>query len=116
MILENKIVQYLEDKLIEKPLFVQLVKQLEKDLQLSVSADLDIKAQTPSDLVNELQYLLESIAVNYPARFSNLLYRIDVPESEVNSLKSGDLAEYLQQMTFLILKREFQKVYIRSTM
>lgn len=114
--LKQETVQYLENRLGNSQLFEELIKQLEKDFQLSVSSDVVFSAKTADDLVSETQLLLENIADTAPAKFSNLLYRIDVPEAEVHQLKESDLTAYLQQMTFLILKREFQKVYIRNTL
>ncbi|WP_243832663.1 hypothetical protein [Myroides indicus] len=111
-----EILQYLENKLEKNPLFMQLVRQLEKDFQLSVASDLIFNAQTAEELVVETQFFLEKVAVNTPAKFSSLLYRIDVAEADINNLQAGNLAEYLEQVTFLVLKREFQKVYIRNTL
>jgi len=48
------------------------------------------------------------------AEYLNLLYIIDVPEVEVKKLDGSDLVELSEQITFLILKREWQKVWFRN--
>jgi hypothetical protein len=44
----------------------------------------------------------------------NLLYIIDVSEEEVKKLDGSDISILSGQVSFLILKREWQKVWFRS--
>jgi hypothetical protein len=37
-----------------------------------------------------------------------------VPEKEIKALNGGDIAELSEQVAFLILKREWQKVWFRN--
>lgn len=109
-------VKYLEQHLDNQKLFVDLVLQVQKDFQTSVDTSIVFTAQNATELVvqveNELRKILASTSVS---KFSNLLYRIDVAEKDVEAIISKDIDEYLQKIVFLILKREFQKVFIRNT-
>jgi hypothetical protein len=48
------------------------------------------------------------------AEYLNLLYIIDVPEETVKQLDGSDLVELSEQVAFLILKREWMKVWFRN--
>jgi hypothetical protein len=91
-------------------LYIKLIKQLNKDFQttgIEVFFSLEI---TPKQLVNQLQdSIIRLINSNY-SEFLNLMYRIDVSE---NHLKQIEISE-IEQIIYLILKREWQKVWIRS--
>lgn len=109
-------VTYLENQLKERNLFEQLVQQVERDFRLSVDEDLVFQSSTPLALVQQIQEELEIIASRTPAKLSMLLYRIDVAEKDIRALEEGDVFEYFQQLTYLIVKREFQKVYFRNSL
>ncbi|MBB1138269.1 hypothetical protein [Myroides sp. WP-1] len=109
-------VTYLENQLKEQDLFEQLVQQIERDFRMSVDEDLTFPASTPLELVQQIQGVLESIASRTPAKLSMLLYRIDVAEKDIRALEEGDVFNYFQQLTYLIVKREFQKVYFRTNL
>lgn len=109
-------VEYLEQRMSEVDFFEDLVKQVQKDFQTAVDTSIVFTAKTPTELVaqvvNELHRVITSTSVS---KFSNLLYRVDVAEADVKAVTSQDIDEYLERITFLLLKREFQKVYIRNT-
>jgi hypothetical protein len=46
--------------------------------------------------------------------YLNLLYIIDVSEDKVKELDGSDTLQLAEQVTFLILKREWQKVWFKS--
>ena len=46
--------------------------------------------------------------------YLNLLYIIDVPEMQVKQLDGSDTLVLSEQVAFLILKREWQKVWFRN--
>jgi len=48
------------------------------------------------------------------AELLNLLYIIDVPENNVKELDGSDAVELSEQISFLILKREWMKVWFRN--
>lgn len=94
-------------------LIVQLIAQLNKDFQLAnVAVSFDSKA-SPVQLKNELfDTLLNLINYHYDD-YLNLLYRIDVPESELAKLKNDNLTTSIEEIAYLVLKREYQKVWFK---
>jgi len=48
------------------------------------------------------------------AEYLNLLYIIDVSENEIKKLDGSDLVNLSEDVAFLILKREWQKVWFRN--
>jgi len=47
--------------------------------------------------------------------YLNLLYVIDVPEKAFKEIAITDAVDVAEQVSFLILKRELQKVRLKST-
>ena len=95
-------------------LFIKLVEQLNKDLQLAninESFKLSVSILELKERLSKL--LLHLISHNYDD-YLNLLYRIDVPEKELATIKSNSLDESLEEVCFLVLKREFQKVWFKN--
>jgi len=95
-------------------LYKKLIKQLNKDFLLA-NIDLDFHEDV---LPLSLQHLLhETVYKLLQEKFStylNLLYIIDVPEREVKSLNGDDSVDLAKQVSFLILKREWQKVWFKN--
>lgn len=95
-------------------LYPKLIQQLEKDFTLAnqiIDLNEDI---SPFDLKMELQRRVYDLIQNKFTEYLNLLYIIDVPEKEIKALTSVDLGELSEQISFLILKREWQKVWFRN--
>lgn len=91
-------------------LYLKLIEQLNKDFQTAGIEDFFSLEITPKQLINKLQNsIIRLIHSNY-SEYLNLMYRIDVSE---NQLKQIDVSE-IEQIAYLILKREWQKVWIRS--
>lgn len=95
-------------------LYLKLVEQLNKDFNLanegvdfpmSISSD-ELKIQLHEKIYRLIQYKF--------AEYLNLLYVIDVSEEEVKKLDGSDLVVLAEQVAFLILKREWQKVWFRN--
>jgi hypothetical protein len=94
-------------------LYVELIVQLNKDFQLAnVAGSFDIKA-SPVQLKNELFAVLLNLITNQYDDYLNLLYRIDVPESELAKLINNNLSNSMEEITYLVLKREYQKVWFK---
>jgi hypothetical protein len=98
----------------KEALYFKLIEQINKDFNLaneainfpmSVSAD-ELKIQLHEKIYRLIQYKF--------AEYLNLLYIIDVAEDEVKKLDGSDLVVLAEQVTFLILKREWQKVWFRN--
>ena len=95
-------------------LYHKLVEQLNKDLLLA-NIHLDFDEEV---LPTSLKYVLhETVFKLIQERFTeylNLLYIIDVSEDKVRQLESTNLVLLSEQITFLILQREWQKVWYRN--
>ena len=48
------------------------------------------------------------------SEYLNLLYIIDVSEEKIKKLDGSDIFKLTEEVTFLILKREWQKVWFRK--
>jgi hypothetical protein len=95
-------------------LYQKLIEQLNKDFNLA-NEGIDIpQSTTPSELKIELQEKIYRLIQYKFAEYLNLLYIIDVSESEVKKLDGSDISELAEQVSFLILKREWQKVWFRN--
>ena len=98
----------------KEELYTKLVEQINKDFTLAnESVDFEI-AISPIDLKLQLHEKIYRLIQHKFAEYLNLLYIIDVPEEQVKKLDGSDLGELSEQMTFLILKREWQKVWFRN--
>lgn len=96
-------------------LYVKLVRQLNKDFLLA-NIDLDFEEDIlPTSLKYMLQDAVFKLIQEKFAEYLNLLYIIDVPEHKVKQLDGNDVVELSEQVTFLILQREWQKVWYKNT-
>ncbi|SHI34656.1 hypothetical protein [Flavobacterium terrae] len=98
----------------KEQLYFKLVEQINKDFSLAnESVDFDTNI-SPIDLKIQLQEKIYKLIQFKFAEYLNLLYIIDVPESQIKSLDGSDIYELSEQVSFLILKREWQKVWFRN--
>lgn len=98
----------------KEKLYIQLVEQLNKDFALA-NEPVDLVADiSPIQLKLGLQEKIYGLIQHKFAEYLNLLYIIDVPEKEIRSLDGSDLSELSEQVAFLVLKREWQKVWFRN--
>lgn len=95
-------------------LYLKLIEQINKDFNLANEAVDFPKSTTPQELIVQLHEKIYRLIQYKFAEYLNLLYIIDVAESEVKQLDGSDLVELSQQVSFLILKREWQKVWFRN--
>ncbi|MGM5468924.1 hypothetical protein ACS386_01485 [Flavobacteriaceae bacterium LMO-SS05] len=95
-------------------LYKKLIKQLNKDL---LYANIDLvfdEAVLPSSLKFVLhEAIYKRIQENF-SEYLNLLYIVDVSEQKVRELDGNDTLKLSEQVTFLILQREWQKVWFRN--
>lgn len=101
-------------KIENENLLPKLIEQLNKDFQLA-----NINEQLAPELViaevnAALNKILYSLMTKQYDDYLNLLYRIDVSEKELTLIKGIDLKDNLNEIAFLIIKREFQKVWFKS--
>ena len=95
-------------------LYQKLIEQLNKDFKLANEA-IDIPENSSPDNLKVLLHEKIYRLIQYKfAEYLNLLYIIDVSESEIKKLHGSDISELSGQVAFLILKREWQKVWFRT--
>jgi len=95
-------------------LYKQLVLQLNKDFLLA-NVDLDFHEEVlPSSLKLMLHETVYKLIQEKFTEYLNLLYIIDVPEKDVKALNGDDILMLSEAVSFLILKREWQKVWFRN--
>lgn len=102
------------DASIEENLYDKLVSQLTKDFGLA-NVDIDIPFKvSPKNLKTILHQKVYRLMMERFTEYLNLLYIIDVSEKKVKEIKAEDVVEIADQVSFLILKREFQKVWFKN--
>ena len=95
-------------------LYKKLVLQLNKDF-LYANIDLDFDEDIlPSSLKLILHETVYKLIQEKFAEYLNLLYIIDVSEDAIKKLDGSDTLQLSEEVTFLILKREWQKVWFRN--
>ena len=91
-----------------------LIRQLNKDLSLSgVRASIP-EDFTPGEVVTRLKEILEGLLHDDFQGFLNLLYRADVSQAKMGQSEESSFTEYIENSTYQLLKREWQKVWIRN--
>lgn len=94
-------------------LYEKLIVQLNKDL-LYANVDLNFDINTlPSSLKLMLQEAVYKLVNERFMDYLNLLYIIDVSEKKVKALDGMDSYKLSEDITFLILQREWQKVWFK---
>ncbi len=95
-------------------LYLKLLDQLDRDFQKAGIAIDITEAMKPAKLVEELGSVLTELIHNDFQGYLNLLYIVDVPESEMQLTNVTGASEIAKLAAFLLLKREWQKVWMRS--
>ncbi len=94
-------------------LYKKLIIQLNKDL-LYANIDLEFDEGTqPTSLKLTLQETIYNLINTKFPEYLNLLYIIDVSEQKVKALDGNDVLKLSEDVTFLILQREWQKVWYK---
>ena len=95
-------------------LYKKLIQQLNKDFLLA-NVDLDFHEDIlPSSLKLLLHEAVYRLIQEKFTEYLNLLYIVDVSETAVRALDGDDLVKLSEDVSFLILKREWQKVWLKS--
>jgi hypothetical protein len=95
-------------------LYINLVLQLNKDFNLANEAVDFPKSIIPEELKIQLHEKMYRLIQYKFAEYLNLLYIIDVSEDEIKKLDGSDLVILAEEVAFLVLKREWQKVWFRN--
>ena len=98
----------------KETLYLQLVEQINKDFNLANEGIDFPKIVSPDELKIQLHEKIYRMIQYKFAEYLNLLYIIDVSEEEIKKLDGSDLVVLAEQVAFLILKREWQKVWFRN--
>lgn len=95
-------------------LYKNLVLQLNKDLKFAnIDEEYDVEI-TPEKLKRDLHELVFRLINEKFSDYLNLLYIIDVSEEQIKALDGSDVVKLSEQVAFLILKREWQKVWFKN--
>jgi hypothetical protein len=95
-------------------LYQKIINQLNKDFEL-IGIDFSFdQNQDPKEFYIHLLDVVETIIQNKSDDFLNLLYRIDIDEIQIRNLIKNNSNKLINQISFLILKREWQKVWFKE--
>ncbi|TRX36372.1 hypothetical protein [Flavobacterium restrictum] len=95
-------------------LYLKLIEQINKDFNLA-NEGIDFPMSiSPTELKIQLHEKIYRLIQYKFAEYLNLLYIIDVPEEAIKQLDGSDIGALSQQVAFLVLKREWQKVWFRN--
>ena len=94
--------------------YSKLIDQINKDFNSANEAIDFPQSTTPFELKVQLHEKIYRLIQYKFAEYLNLLYIIDVPEETIKQLDGSDLVELSEQVSFLILKREWMKVWFRN--
>lgn len=98
----------------QEQLYQKLLQQLKKDFELAnvpINIPLDITPEQLKSTIHEKVYYL--IVEKFP-EYLNLLYVADIPEKEVKNIALADVVDISAEVSFLLLKREWQKVWYKA--
>ena len=95
-------------------LYAKLIDQLNKDFNFA-NEPVDFPQGTaPQELKVQLHEKIYRLIQFKYTELLNLLYIVDVPEENVKQLDGSDTLGLAEQIAFLILKREWMKVWFRN--
>lgn len=98
----------------KEQLYNELLIQLRKDFELAnvpIKLSMDV---TPSELKSLLHEKIYFLIVERFHDYLNLLYVVDISEQEVKKIVPSDVVDISAEVSFLLLKREWQKVWYKS--
>jgi hypothetical protein len=113
MLFPQKIKNIITEANTEK-LYHNLIVQLNKDFQLSNLNEHIEEETSPEQLVEIIGNILKSLITDNYEGYSNFLYRVDVAETDLNKLNYNNLDQLVLQVTYAVLKREYQKVWFKN--
>ncbi len=94
--------------------YTRLLAQLIKDFtRANVAIDLRDTLR-PGQMRNMLREKLHFLIMEGFDDYLHLMYVVDIPEKSFRELRVTDAVEITDQVVFLILRRELQKVRFRS--
>jgi len=113
MLQEQTALELLQKVAVEN-LYKKLILQINKDFQLSnLSYEFSL-AINPLELKEDLGKLLQKMITYQYDDYLNFVYRVDVSEKQLLEIKNNSLEAVIDQLTLVILKREYQKVWFKN--
>ena len=98
----------------ELSLYKKLVLQLSKDfLRANITVCFKEGVQ-PQKLINQLQETISKLMHERFSEYLNLLYIVDVSEEKIKQINKDNIEDVTKQVAYLILLREWQKVWFKS--
>ncbi len=101
-------------KSVKENLYGEIIQQLNKDFLLANVSFQFSEAINPSELKKALIEILLKMVLNNYDDYLNLIYRVDIYEKDLVKIKGQSLTLVVEEIAFLILKREYQKVWFRN--
>lgn len=95
-------------------LYKALVSQLIKDFNRANIAHGFEAGLVPEKLYALLKEKLYVLLLEDFSDYLNLMYIVDVPEHALKKLELTDAVEVAEQLAFLVLRREWQKVWLKA--
>lgn len=95
-------------------LYLKLLEQINKDFNLANEPVDFPKSTTPEELKVQLHEKVYRLIRDRFSEYLNLLYITDVSEKQIKELDGSDIVALSEQVSFLILRREWQKVWFRN--
>lgn len=106
--------QELLEEVQKERLYPALLQQLKKDFQRS-NVPLDLKGDLhPMELRKLLHEKIYQLILERFHDYLNLLYMVDIPEQLILGIEASDPVDLSEKVSFLLLKREAQKVWYKS--
>jgi hypothetical protein len=109
--------EHIEELLIDatkEQLYKKLIAQLNKDFLLANIEELFSEELKPLELKVELHEIVYRLIQEKFTEYLNLLYIMDVSESKIKALDGSDMLQLSENVVFLMLKREWQKVWFKN--
>jgi len=110
------VISELLDKAVDEKLYKKIIKQLNKDFLLANIQYNFPETLTPLELKKSVITILNQLIITEYDSYLNLIYRIDISEKELKAVGNKILPLILQDITYLILKREYQKVWFKNAL
>lgn len=95
-------------------LYPALLQQLRKDFERA-NVSLELKGDLhPLELRKLLHEKIYQLILERFHDYLTLLYMVDIPEQQILSIEASDAVDLSGEVSFLLLKREAQKVWYKS--
>jgi len=95
-------------------LYTKLVIQLKKDFALANIPINLTNSVSPKNLITFLHEKIYYLILEKFTDYLNLMYVIDVPEKAFKQIQVTDVVEVAEQVSFLVLGRVLQKVWLKE--